>query len=67
MHQLGVIDLELGRLREAENWFMLCLKERKQQKENFRIVYEYRRLAEVYSKKHTNQKKQKLLWPELVR
>jgi transcriptional regulator with XRE-family HTH domain len=56
MHQLGVIDLELGRLREAENWFMLCLEERKQQQENFRIVYEYRRLAEVYSKAHEPKK-----------
>lgn len=50
MHQLGVIDLELGRLREAEICFTLCLKERKQQKGNYRIVYEYRRLAEVYAR-----------------
>jgi tetratricopeptide (TPR) repeat protein len=50
MHQLGVISLERGRLRQAESWFSRCLEERKQAAPDFRIAYDYRRLAEVYSK-----------------
>lgn len=49
LHQLGVLELKLGRYTEAENIFKTCLEKRRNDRSNHRVAYEYRRLAEVYA------------------
>ncbi len=51
-HQLGVIDLKLGRYDEAEKKFASCLRSRLlNSNSDFRVVYEHRRLSEVFEKR----------------
>lgn len=49
LHNLGVIDLELGRLPQAETKFQQCLKERGEERWDHRRAFEHRRLGEVYA------------------
>jgi tetratricopeptide (TPR) repeat protein len=50
LHQLGVLELELGRYTEAEARFKTCLEKRRPDRSNHRAAYEYRRLAQLYAR-----------------
>lgn len=47
LHQLGVIDLKMCRFADAESRSQECLDRRS--RTDFRRVYDYRRLGEVYA------------------
>lgn len=49
LHQLGVIDLEEGKLEQAKEKFEQCLRERGDDEYNHRRAFEYRRLGQVYA------------------
>jgi tetratricopeptide (TPR) repeat protein/8-oxo-dGTP pyrophosphatase MutT (NUDIX family) len=49
LHQLGIIDLELGRLDRAHVRFKRCRRLRGTDPWNRRRAYEYRRLGQVYA------------------
>jgi 8-oxo-dGTP pyrophosphatase MutT (NUDIX family)/predicted negative regulator of RcsB-dependent stress response len=49
LHQLGVIDLEEGRLEQAKEKFEQCLRERSDDEYNHRRAFEYRRLGQTYA------------------
>jgi tetratricopeptide (TPR) repeat protein len=49
LHQLGVLDLELGNLPAAEEKFQRCASMRGQEPYDHRRAYEHRRLGQVYA------------------
>lgn len=51
LHQLGVIDFEQGLYDDAEKKFIICLDNRRKDKNNHRLAYEYRRLGQIYTRK----------------
>ena len=48
-HQLGIIDMELGDLDEAEQEFLRCQGARGEGKYDHRRAYEHRRLGQIYA------------------
>ncbi len=55
LHQLGVIDQELGRLAQAEEKYQQCFIERGKMGWDHRRAYEHRRLGEVYALTNRNE------------
>jgi tetratricopeptide (TPR) repeat protein/8-oxo-dGTP pyrophosphatase MutT (NUDIX family) len=49
LHQLGIIDLHLGRYRKAEEKFETCRQRRGEDRWNHRRAYEHRRLGQAYA------------------
>lgn len=49
VHQLGVVDLELGEFHEARAKFKKCIYKRGDDKWNYRRAYAHRRLGQIFA------------------